>query len=253
MKSLLCIKNLSVSIEDKLIINNLSLTLEQGKIHAIMGPNGSGKSTLAYTLLGHPSYTVTAGSITFKTPEKELDLVSLATHERAKAGIFLAFQYPYELEGIKLKDFLRQAYNNLYAGTEKQIGLKAFRELLEKKCALLNIKPELLERDLNVGFSGGEKKKTEMLQLAILQPSLAILDEIDSGLDIDALQSVAQALKALIQEHPNLTLLIITHYQRILDHLKPDKVYVMQQGTVTNSGDADLALEVEKSGYQQNS
>jgi Fe-S cluster assembly ATP-binding protein len=249
MNSLLSIKNLSVAIDQKLIINDLFLEIELGKTHIIMGPNGSGKSTLALTLLGHPAYQITAGSITLTTNEKTINLLELATHERAKAGLFLAFQYPYEIEGVIVKDFLRQAYNNIHGGTAKQLGLKAFRELLEQKTKLLGIKPEFLTRSLNVGFSGGEKKIMEMLQLAILQPKLAILDEIDSGLDIDALKAVTNALALLKQELPELTLLIITHYQRILQHLSCDTVHVMQNGSIIKSGTAALALELEQQGY----
>lgn len=249
MNPLLAINNLTVAIDQISIINNLSLTLEQGKTHVIMGPNGSGKSTLALTLLGHPNYQVIQGDIVLTTNEIRQNLLDFATHERAKVGLFLAFQYPYEIEGVLVKDFLRQAYNNIHGGTAKQLGLKAFRELLEQKTQLLGIKPEFLTRALNVGFSGGEKKMMEMLQLAILQPKIAILDEIDSGLDIDALKSVTTGLNTLKQENPDLTLLIITHYQRILDYLTIDTVHIMQQGTIIKSGSAQLAAAIEKQGY----
>lgn len=251
MNQLISIAHLTVNIDQKTIIKNLSLSLEQGKTHVIMGPNGSGKSTLALTLLGHPQYQVTEGNITLTTHQITQNLLELATHERAKAGLFLAFQYPYEIEGVTIKDFLRQAYNNIYGGTSKQLGLKAFRELLEKKTQLLGIKPEFLTRALNIGFSGGEKKMMEMLQLAVLQPKLAILDEIDSGLDIDALKMVTSALTTLKKELPELTLLIITHYQRILQHLTVDSVHIMQQGTITQSGSAKLATTIEQQGYAQ--
>lgn len=237
--------NLHVAVDSTPIVKGINLAISQGEIHAIMGPNGSGKSTLAYTLMGHPRYTVTEGSVTFDGQ----DLLSMSVDERARAGIFLAFQYPYEIEGVPLKDFLRQAYNAIYAGTDKQIGLKAFRALLEEKMALLNIQPEFVERHLNVGFSGGEKKRAEMLQLAVLAPKLAILDEIDSGLDIDALRIVCEGLKAVKKDNPAMAILMITHYRRILDHVEPDFVHIVQDGVVARSGTAALASEIEAAGY----
>ena len=179
-----------------------------------------------------------------------VELNDLSPDKRAKLGIFLAFQYPFEIEGLPLRDFLRQAYNAWYAGTEKQIGIRAFNKLMEEKMALLDIDPSFADRHLNVGFSGGEKKRAEMLQLAVLQPRLVILDEIDSGLDVDALRSVGDCIRALRAENPAMTVLLITHYQRILQHITPDEVHVMQAGAITQSGDASLAEKVEAQGYK---
>lgn len=241
----LTIADLQVDIEQKNIISGLDLTINPGELHAIMGPNGSGKSTLAYTLMGHPNYTVTAGSV----HSDEHSLIDLSPDKRSKLGLFLAFQYPYEIEGVTLYDFLRQSYNARYGGTQKQLGLKAFREHVAKQCELLGIDQEFTKRDLNVGFSGGEKKRAEILQLAVLQPSCAILDEIDSGLDIDALKTVCQAINTVRAHNKNMSLLIITHYQRILNYISPDFVHVMQAGKITQSGDHLLAQQLEKEGY----
>jgi Fe-S cluster assembly ATP-binding protein len=244
---MLKIHNFHVTINDTPILNGIDLTINPGETHAIMGPNGSGKSTLAHSLMGHPAYTITKGVVLFNNH----DILSMSPDERARAGIFLAFQYPFEIEGVPLKDFLRQAYNAWYAGTDKQIGLKAWRELLEQKMALLKISPEFVERPINVGFSGGEKKRAEMLQLAVLQPRLAILDEIDSGLDIDALRIVCEGLNAIKKNNPDMAALIITHYQRILNYIKPDFVHIMQTGKIVRSGNAHLAQEIESTGYEK--
>jgi len=244
-KSLLEITNLHVSIDEKHILNGIDVTMKQGEIHAIMGPNGSGKSTLSLSLMGHPSYQVSQGTVLFNGQ----DLLEMSVDGRARSGLFLAFQYPYEIEGLTFKDFLRQAYNAWYGGTEKQIGLKAFRRLLDEKMDLLGIDHSFVERSLNVGFSGGEKKRAEMLQMAVLQPRLVILDEIDSGLDVDALRNVAHCLQVIKKDQPDMGILLITHYQRILDHISPDYVHIMKQGRIARSGDAALAHEVETQGY----
>ncbi len=243
---MLGIKNLFVSIEDKKILNGVNLDVNEGMIHAIMGPNGSGKSSLAYTVMGHPRYTITQGSIEFDGTI----INTLSPDKRAKLGIFLAMQYPVEIEGIPLKDFLRQAYNALYDGTTKQLRVKEFNAYFNEKLALLGIDQEFAKRHINVGFSGGEKKRAEMLQLAVLQPKLAILDEIDSGLDIDALKMVCNALTTIKKAMPTMTFVVITHYKRILEYLPPDIVHVMQAGKVIRSGGPALADELEKTGYE---
>lgn len=246
MKQLLQVTNLQVSVEDKEIIKGLNLTLNEGEIHAIMGPNGSGKSSLAYTLMGHPRYEVTKGAILFKDEE----INELSPDKRAKLGMFLAMQHPYEVEGIPYKEFLRVAYNALYDGTDKQLRIKEFNKLLEDTLNLLKMDPAFVERSINVGFSGGEKKRAEILQLAILQPSFVILDEIDSGLDIDALKVVCEGIKAIKEKNPSMTILLVTHYQRILNYIAPDHVHVMSEGHIIQSGDASLAQHLESQGYQ---
>lgn len=246
-KSLLHVQDLTVNVEDTSILKGVTLDIKPGQIHAIMGPNGSGKSTLAYTLMGHPKYTVTGGSATLN----DQDLLAMPVDVRAKSGLFLAFQYPFEIQGVPFKDFLRQSYNALYADTDKQIGLKAFNQLVQQKMEALKMKPEFVERMVNVGFSGGEKKRAEVLQLAVLQPKLAILDEIDSGLDVDALRSVCEGLNAVKADDPSVSFLIVTHYQRILDYIKPDFVHIMQEGRIAKSGGPELALEVERVGYEE--
>jgi Fe-S cluster assembly ATP-binding protein len=247
MKPALSITHLTVSIETKTIINDLSLTVHPGELHAIMGPNGSGKSTLAATLMGHPSFTVQQGEMAVCGET----INDLSPDKRAKRGLFLAFQYPLEVAGARYADFLRQSYNAIHGGTDKQLGIKAFRVLLEEKMELLGIDPCLLERDLNFGFSGGEKKRAEVLQLAVLQPKVAILDEIDSGLDIDALKRVCAGLKTIREHQPEMAIVLITHYQRMLDYCTPDRVHIMQQGTITQSGDAKLAHRLEHAGYDR--
>lgn len=245
--SLLNIADLTVNVDDKNILKGVTLDIKPGQIHAIMGPNGSGKSTLAYTLMGHPKYEVTGGSATFNGQ----NLFEMPVDVRAKGGMFLAFQYPFEIAGVPFKDFLRQSYNAWYAGTEKQIGMKAFNQLVQHKMEILKMKPEFVDRMVNVGFSGGEKKRAEVLQLAVLQPKLAILDEIDSGLDVDALRSVCEGLNAVKADDPSVSFLIVTHYQRILDYIKPDFVHIMQDGRIVKSGGPELAQEVDASGYSE--
>lgn len=240
------IKNLHVSIEDKQVLNGINLEVKQGHIHAIMGPNGSGKSSLALTLMGHPRYEVQNGSIHLNDDE----IHELSPDKRAKRGMFLAMQHPYEIEGIPYKDFLRQSYNALYDGTDKQLRIRNFHKMLMEKLALLKMDESFINRSINVGFSGGEKKRAEVLQLAVLNPKLAILDEIDSGLDIDALKVVCESLKVIKNENPEMSIVLITHYQRILNYLKPDHVHVIQGGKIIKSGDSKLAEELEKSGYE---
>lgn len=246
MGSVLEIRNLHVSVEGKPILKGVNLTVKQGEIHALMGPNGSGKSTLAYTLMGHPHYQVDAGQIIFKG----IDLLELGPDERARLGLFLAFQYPVAVPGVSVANFLRSAINarrKALDPEDKGIPIPEFRKLLKEKMALLEMDPAFAGRYLNDGFSGGEKKRAEILQLAILQPEIAILDETDSGLDIDALRTVANGVNALAG--PNLGILVITHYQRILNYIKPDFVHVMFQGRIVESGGSDLALELEEHGY----
>jgi len=246
VKNLLEVRNLQVSIEDKKILNGISLTIKPGQVHAIMGPNGSGKSSLSYTVMGHPRYTITGGEIVFC----DQVINELSPDKRAKLGLFLAMQNPLEIEGIPLKDFLRQAYNALYDGTPKQLRLKEFAHHLARKLELLKIDLSFVERPVNVGFSGGEKKRSEMLQLAVLEPKLAILDEIDSGLDIDALRIVCNSINAIRADNQETSFLLITHYQRILDYVTPDFVHVMQEGKIVRSGGPELAQELEKIGYE---
>lgn len=246
MGSVLEIRNLHVSVEGKPILKGVNLTMKQGEIHALMGPNGSGKSTLAYTLMGHPHYQVDAGQVIFKG----IDLLELGPDERARLGLFLAFQYPVAVPGVSVANFLRSAINarrKALDPEDKGIPIPEFRKLLKEKMALLEMDPAFAGRYLNDGFSGGEKKRAEILQLAILQPEIAILDETDSGLDIDALRTVANGVNALAG--PNLGVLVITHYQRILNYIKPDFVHVMFQGRIVESGGRDLALELEEKGY----
>ncbi len=243
---LLTIKDLEVLIKDKKILNKINLDIESSQIHAIMGPNGSGKSTLSLTLMGHPNYKVTSGSMFFDGQ----DIINLPVDKRAKKGLFLAFQYPYEIEGLTLKSFLRQSFNSLYNGTEKELNFDQFEDFLKEKSDSLNIGSEFLQRSVNFGFSGGEKKKAEILQLAVLQPKLAILDEIDSGLDVDALRVVCDSIKKVRQDNPEMSLLIITHYPRILRFLEPDFVHILKSGSIIESGNKDLATRVENEGYK---
>ena len=240
------IKNLHVSIEDKEILKGLDLTVEQGKVHAIMGPNGTGKSTLAYTLMGHPSYTVTEGEVIFKGQ----NLLELAPDERSRLGIFLAFQYPVSIPGVSVANFLRTAVNarrRALNPEDKGMPIPEFRKMLKEKMELLKMDHAFAGRYLNDGFSGGEKKRAEILQMATLKPEIAILDETDSGLDIDALRVVSEGVNAL--SGPGLGVLVITHYQRLLNYIKPDYVHIMLGGRIVESGGPDLALHLEAQGY----
>jgi Fe-S cluster assembly ATP-binding protein len=242
----LVIKNLHVSIENKEILRGVDLIIKQGEIHAIMGPNGTGKSTLAYTLMGHPSYNVTSGEILFKGE----NLLDLATDERSRLGLFLAFQYPVAIPGVTVANFLRSAVNSrrrLVASEEKGIPILEFRKMLKEKMEMLKMDSTFAGRYLNDGFSGGEKKRAEILQLATLKPEIAILDETDSGLDIDALRIVAEGVNAL--SGPELGVLVITHYQRLLNYIKPHFVHIMLGGKIVESGGPDLALQLEERGY----
>lgn len=240
------IKNLHVSIEDKEILKGLSLTINQGEIHAIMGPNGTGKSTLAYTLMGHPNYTVTEGEILFKGK----NLLELEPDERSREGVFLAFQYPVAIPGVTVANFLRSAINSRRRAEnpeDKGIAIPEFRKLLKEKMDMLKMDHNFAGRYLNDGFSGGEKKRTEILQMATLKPEIAILDETDSGLDIDALRVVSEGVNAL--SGPDLGVLVITHYQRLLNYIKPHFVHVMMGGRIVESGGPELALHLEEHGY----
>lgn len=241
------IKNLHVSIEDKEILKGLSLTIKQGEIHAIMGPNGTGKSTLAYTLMGHPNYTVTAGEIIFKGK----NVLELEPDERSREGIFLAFQYPVAIPGVTVANFLRSAINSRRRAAnpdDKGMPIPEFRKMLKEKMNTLKMDNAFAGRYLNDGFSGGEKKRAEILQMATLKPEIAILDETDSGLDIDALRIVADGVNALAG--PDLGVLVITHYQRLLNYIKPHFVHVMLDGRIVESGGPELALHLEDQGYE---
>lgn len=244
LKSTLEIKNLKVKAEGKLILEDVSLKVGPGEVHALMGPNGSGKSTLAYVLLGHPGYKVVGGSATFSGK----NLLKLSPDKRAELGLFLAFQYPVSVPGVTVANFLRQAYRALEPKKGNgQMSALEFRQNLAAKARKLGIDEKLLSRSLNDGFSGGEKKRVEILQLLALEPKLAILDETDSGLDIDALKTVAAGINDFAD--PNRAILLITHYQRILRFVKPDAVHVMVAGKVVKSGGKELARELEKKGY----
>jgi Fe-S cluster assembly ATP-binding protein len=240
------IRNLHVKLEeeDKQIIKGLDLTINAGEVHAIMGPNGSGKSTLSYVLAGRPGYEVTDGSITYKGE----DLLEMEADERAAAGVFLAFQYPIEIPGVATMQFLKVALNSQRkARGEGELSTPDFMRLVREKAEKLNVTQDMLKRPVNVGFSGGEKKRAEILQMAVLEPSLCVLDETDSGLDIDALRVVAEGVNAL--RSPDRAMLVITHYQRLLDYIVPDKVHVVSAGKIVKSGGKELALELEKEGY----
>jgi len=239
------IRNLSVAVEGKPILKGLSLTVNKGEIHALMGPNGSGKSTLANVLMGNPKYEVTDGTILYNGE----DVLELSPDERARKGIFLAFQYPTAIPGVSVANFLRNALNirRKELGDEKPIPMKDFRALMKEKMKLLRMDESFAGRYLNDGFAGGEKKRAEILQMAVLRPEIAILDETDSGLDIDALRIVSEGVNALTG--PDLGVLLITHYQRILNYIKPHFVHVLVDGRIVKSGGPDLALELEKQGY----
>jgi Fe-S cluster assembly ATP-binding protein len=246
MPSVLEIRNLHVSVEDKPILKGLNLTVRQGETHALMGPNGTGKSTLAYTLMGHPSYMVTEGEVIFK----DINLLELKTDARSRMGLFLAFQYPVAIPGVSVANFLRTAINTRRRAlnpADKGITIPEFRKLLRSKMEMLKMSPDFAGRYLNDGFSGGEKKRAEVLQMAVLEPEIAVLDETDSGLDIDALRIVASGVEALAG--PQLGVLVITHYQRILNYIKPEFVHIMLDGRVVETGGPDLAQHLEEKGY----
>jgi Fe-S cluster assembly ATP-binding protein len=252
----LVIRDLEVSIGEKKILKGLSLTVKAGEVHALMGPNGSGKTSLAFTLMGHPDYRVTAGSITWRGQS----IVKLAPDKRAREGIFLAFQYPSAIPGVTVASFLRNIYNAVHHPKQPAadasdgampkytgIPLAKFRKLMEEKMALLQMDPAVAARYVNDGFSGGEKKRLEMLQMAVLNPTMAILDETDSGLDIDALRTVAEGINATLS--PEMGVLLITHYQRMLNYVKPQFVHVLLDGRIVMSGGEELSHKLEANGY----
>ena len=241
---LLQISDLHANVGDKEILKGLDLTVDVGEIHAVMGPNGSGKSTLAQVLAGNPAYEVTSGSVTYDGQ----DLLAMAPEARAQAGIFLAFQYPVEIPGVSNAYFLRAAYNEIRkARGEDEVDPLEFADVMEEKLALVDMEPSMLNRSVNTGFSGGEKKRNEILQMAVLQPRLGILDETDSGLDIDALRVVADGVNKL--RRPDNATIVVTHYQRLLNYIVPDFVHVLVAGRIAKSGGKELALELEERGY----
>ncbi|MDZ4382955.1 MAG: Fe-S cluster assembly ATPase SufC [Parvibaculum sp.] len=240
------IRNLHVTVGGKEILKGIDLDIRAGEVHAIMGPNGSGKSTLSYVLAGRDGYVVTEGSIRFKGK----DLLEMNVDERAAAGVFLAFQYPLEIPGVTTMTFLKTALNaQRRARGEEELDAVRFLKLVREKSRPLNVSDDMLKRSLNVGYSGGEKKRAEVLQMSLLEPVLAVLDETDSGLDIDALKTVAEGVNAL--RSPERAMVVITHYQRLLDYIVPDVVHVLSQGRIVKTGGKDLALELEKSGYAE--
>jgi Fe-S cluster assembly ATP-binding protein len=238
----LIIRDLHVKVENREILKGLNLRVEPGKVHALMGPNGSGKSTLAYTLMGHPNYEVTQGEVLVNGR----NVLELPPNERAKAGLFLAFQYPHSIPGVTMANFLRTAVNSI---NKKPMPPREFRQKLREKMTVLKMNDEFAGRYVNEGFSGGEKKRAEILQMAMLEPKYAVLDETDSGLDIDALRIVADGVNALLG--PQMGVLLITHYQRLLNYIKPDSVHVLVNGRIVREGGSELALELEKTGYDE--
>ncbi|WP_310620180.1 Fe-S cluster assembly ATPase SufC [Flexibacterium corallicola] len=238
------IKNLHAQVDGNEILRGVDLVVKPGEIHAIMGPNGSGKSTLSYVLSGKDDYEITEGSITYNGE----DMLELSADERAAAGMFLAFQYPIEIPGVATMTFLKTALNaQRKARGEDEVSTPDFMKLVREKSADLNVTPEMLRRPLNVGFSGGEKKRAEILQMSLLEPTLCVLDETDSGLDIDALRIVSEGVNKL--RSPERSMIVITHYQRLLDHIVPDVVHVLSKGKIVKTGGKELALELEKNGY----
>ena len=241
---MLKISNLSARVEEKDILKGLSLEVKAGEVHAIMGPNGAGKSTLGYVLSGREGYEVTGGTIEFDGQ----DLTALDTEERAQAGLFLAFQYPVEIPGVSNMEFLKAAVDAIrLARGQEALDAMSFMKLAREKCTLVNLDQSFLKRGVNEGFSGGEKKRNELMQMMLLEPKLAILDETDSGLDIDALQVVAEGVNAL--RSPDRAIVVVTHYQRLLDFIVPDYVHVLANGKIVKSGGKELALELEEKGY----
>lgn len=235
----LVIKDLKVSVDGEMILKGINLEVKKGEVHALMGPNGSGKSTLANTLMGNPKYKVEGGQILLDGK----DITDLEVDKRARLGLFMSFQYPCEISGITIANFLRAAYNSCH----EEMSVIDFRKFLEEKMALLKMDKKFADRYLNEGFSGGEKKRAEILQMAVLSPKMAILDETDSGLDIDALKTVAAGINSLLG--PDMGVVLITHYQRLLNYIKPDHVHILVNGKIVKSGDASLAEEIEAQGY----
>ena len=241
------ITNLRATVADKPILNGISLSVPAGEVHAIMGPNGSGKSTLGYVLAGRPGYEVTEGSVTFEGR----DLLAMEPYERAAAGLFLGFQYPVEIPGVSALQFLRESLNSQRrARGEADLSGGEFIKLAREQASLLGMDVEMLKRPVNVGFSGGEKKRAEMVQMGIMNPRFAVLDETDSGLDIDALRAVGAGINRIMRA-PDKGVLLITHYQRLLDYVTPDKVHVLYRGQIVRSGGPELALELEREGYAE--
>jgi Fe-S cluster assembly ATP-binding protein len=241
---MLKIEHLTANVADKQILKGISLTVNPGEVHAIMGPNGSGKSTLAQVIAGHPGYQVTGGTVTYEGQ----DLLEMDAEVRAQQGIFLAFQYPVEIPGVSNAYFLRAAYNEVRkARGEEEVDPMEFLDIMAQKLKIVEMTEEMLQRSVNAGFSGGEKKRNEILQMAVLSPKLAILDETDSGLDIDALRIVAEGVNKL--KRPDNATIVVTHYQRLLNYIVPDYVHVLAQGRIVRSGGKDLALELEERGY----
>lgn len=244
MRTMIEIKNLCASVEGKPILKGVDLKVNAGEVHAIMGPNGAGKSTLAKVLAGHPGYVVTSGEVKFNG----VDLLGMEPDERAHQGLFMSFQYPVEIPGVSNLQFMRAAYNaNRKARSQTELSPEEFEKLLDEKMRLVEVKGEFKDRNLNEGFSGGEKKRNEILQLALLEPKLALLDETDSGLDIDAMRVVAAGVNKIMNKE--MGLILITHYQRLLDYIKPDFVHVMLDGRIVHSGGAEEALKLEEKGY----
>lgn len=243
---MLNIENLTVSVDDKIILKGLNLNVPAGEVHAIMGPNGAGKSTLGYTLAGRPNYEVTQGAVDFNGE----DLLEKDVHERAAAGLYLSFQYPLEIPGVPAMTFIRTALNaQRKLRGEEEMSAPEFLKTIREVAKTLKIDMDMLKRPLNVGFSGGEKKRMEVLQMALLQPKFLILDETDSGLDIDALKVVSDGVNALRSDDRGM--LVITHYQRLLDHIKPDRIHILVDGRIVHSGGPELALELEAHGYDR--
>jgi Fe-S cluster assembly ATP-binding protein len=241
---MLDIRDLHASVSGKAILKGITLHVNAGEVHAVMGPNGSGKSTLAQVLAGHPAFEVTGGSVTYEGK----DLFELDPEERAQAGIFLAFQYPVEIPGVSNAYFLRMAYNEIRkARGQEEVDPIEFMDIMDRRLELVDMSADMLSRSVNTGFSGGEKKRNEILQMAVLEPKLAILDETDSGLDIDALRIVAQGVNTL--RRPDNATIVVTHYQRLLNYIVPDYVHVLANGRIVRSGDKGLALELEAKGY----
>jgi Fe-S cluster assembly ATP-binding protein len=241
------ITNLQATVADKPILNGVSLDVPAGEVHAIMGPNGSGKSTLAYVLAGRPGYEVSEGGATFDGR----DLLGMEPYERAAAGLFLGFQYPVEIPGVSYLQFLRESLNSQRRSRRQpELSGGEFIKLAREQASLLGVDAEMLKRPVNVGFSGGEKKRAEMVQMGILNPRFAVLDETDSGLDIDALRIVGEGINRIMRG-PDKGVLLITHYERLLEHVRPDKVHVLQAGRITRSGDIELARELEREGYAE--